>query len=421
MIYQNFKNILLQQLEVKRDLIIAQNSFNRPDPLFEIVNADEKRYVKILHAFEQIAIRNIERLVQELCTSYNITFDTQCDWDLHININGKNYFIEFKSSPYMFNSASLRNFINNIKHSTFPVYIVFLLKDGINTRESLSRFRNSILRIDSSINVNIIIFDDLIKWLFGDTEQIRFEQSMKTFQDEMHQAIGYQITEICSSANKQTFKTQLREELRNFDYHFIKTTHYEAAIQTNSNPINLYDSVFDKILNHYISNELYDLLLSSGDFANSFFTSEWLYKKYFTTPELDNTFIVAGYLKSIEQLLWKIIQTVGQGRSIDNVIVSEENYDIIDNTLGSLEYFFRCEDNFDLFRTVFGNSQYFVIRYLRAQIADWRNHYRNGLFHKNLLKSSETITRIRQETVYLYMLILGSIELSNENINRLKS
>ena len=197
--------------------------------------------------------------------------------------------------------------------------------------------------------------------------------------------------------------------------------HRETTTHTNSAPLNLYDSVFNKILNHYLSNELYELLLGSEDFANSFFTSEWLFKKYCSTLELDNTFIVAGYLKSIAQLLWDIIRVVGQGRTIHNITISEENYDIIDNTLGSLEFFLRCEDNFDLFRKVFGNSQVFVIRYLKAQIADWITHYRNGLFHKDQLNSEEIIIRIRQETIYLYMLILGSIELSEANINRLKS
>ena len=45
-------------------------------------------------------------------------------------------------------------------------------------------------------------------------------------------------------------------------------------------------------------------------------------------------------------------------------------------------------------------------------------HYRNGLFHKDQLNSEEIITRIRQETIYLYMLILGSIELSEASIKQ---
>lgn len=421
MTYKNFKRILLKQLEIERDLIIAQNSINRPESLFQIASADDKKYIKILQTFERIAVRNVEKLVQDLCASYNIKCDTECEWDMHISIDESSFFVEFRSSPYMFNSASIQHFVSNVKHCGSPVYLVFLLKDGINTRESLSRFRKTIQRIDSSVQINIIIFDDLIKMLFGDDEQYKFEHSMKTFNDEMHQVIGYQITEICSSTNKQKFKSQLHKELRDFDYRSVKAMHYEAAIHTTGTPLNLYDSVFDKILNHYLSNELYELLLGSEDFASSFFTSEWLFKKYCSTPELDNTFIVAGYLKSIEQLLWDIIRVVGQGRTIHNITVSEENYDIIDNTLGSLEFFLRCEDNFDLFRNAFGNSQFFVIRYLKSQIADWRTHYRNGLFHKDQLNSEEIITRIRQETIYLYMLILGSIELSEASINRLKS
>ena len=157
----------------------------------------------------------------------------------------------------------------------------------------------------------------------------------------------------------------------------------------------------------------YELLLGESDFAKSFLTSEWLYKKYFSLQELDNTFIVAGYLKSIEQLLWDIIYIIGQGRQVRGVNIEQDNFEDIDTTLGSLQYFITNYSNDDLFETAFGTSTRFVMRYLRSQLSVWRAKYRNGYFHKHNLEDKEKINLIREETFFLYLLILGSISLDS--------
>ena len=171
----------------------------------------------------------------------------------------------------------------------------------------------------------------------------------------------------------------------------------------------------------FISSGRYKLLLGNSDFAQSFLTTEWLLKKYFSVEALDNTFIVAGYLKSIEQLLWRIISIIGQGRTIKNVVISQENMDDIDNTLGALQYFLSGYSNDDLFNSSFGNSKHFIMNYLRTQISDWRQQYRNGYFHKHNLTDINKISAIKEETYFLYMLILGAINLSSSEIRRLRS
>ena len=162
------------------------------------------------------------------------------------------------------------------------------------------------------------------------------------------------------------------------------------------------------------------MLLGNRDFAKSFLTSEWLFKKYFSLEEMDNTFIVAGYLKSIEQLLWDIISLVGQGRPIRGGTVganSPSNH--IDTTLGSLQGFLTDYDNDDLFSTVFHTSKHFVMNYLGAQLSDWRSKYRNGFFHKHNLEDREKIDAIRDETFFLYLLILGTLSLNSDVIHAL--
>jgi hypothetical protein len=169
---------------------------------------------------------------------------------------------------------------------------------------------------------------------------------------------------------------------------------------------------YELIKNAFINNQRYKLLLGNSDFAESYLTSEWLYKKYFALDELDNTFIVAGFLKSIEQLLWDIIYLIGQGREIKHVVISEENQEVIDKTLGSLQYFLSDWSNDDLFQNSFGTGKHYVMGYLKRQISDWRKQYRNGYFHKHNLTDQAKIEAIREETYFLYLLILGTIQLT---------
>lgn len=129
---------------------------------------------------------------------------------------------------------------------------------------------------------------------------------------------------------------------------------------------------------------------------------------------MDNTFIVAGYLKSIEQLLWKIICILGQGRQIKGVAIANDTLQNMDVTLGSLQHFIAAYDNDDLFENTFGTSTHFIMRYLGNQISIWRQKYRNGYFHRQNLENKEQINTIRDETYFLYLLILGTVSLDED-------
>ena len=242
---------------------------------------------------------------------------------------------------------------------------------------------------------------------------------MITFKDEMHHAIGYQVTELCSPYHQQKLREELDTELKEMDYDAIKLRGFAEISAENPNINDLNQRNYGIIKDTYINGGRYKLLIGNADFAESFVTSEWLYKKYFFLDDLDNTFIVAGYLKSIEQLLWDIIFITGNGRQMDGIYIAEENVDAIDKTLGSLQHFLNTWSNDDLFRSDFGNAKHFVMSYLNRRISHWRKAHRNGYFHKHNLKKKETIQAIREETCFLYFLILGALKLSSQEINLL--
>lgn len=134
---------------------------------------------------------------------------------------------------------------------------------------------------------------------------------------------------------------------------------------------------------------------------------------------MDNTYIVAGYLKSIEQLLWDILLIIAKNKQLNGCPINESNEEIINNTLGSLNYFLNDWANKDLFENAFGNSTTYVMGYINEIISNWRRLRRNGYFHKDNLNDINKIELIRNETFLIYMLIIGSLELSENDLDKL--
>lgn len=62
------------------------------------------------------------------------------------------------------------------------------------------------------------------------------------------------------------------------------------------------------IINHnYHDIELYKAIVGESGFAESFISSEWYFRAHDDFSFLEQTAVIAGYLKSIEQLLFAII------------------------------------------------------------------------------------------------------------------
>lgn len=423
MVYINFKKKLVEDFEQRRDIIVVRESKSRPESIFGIKDAKDTLYMKILSEFERSAIFNVEHLVASICddkgiTNYRIS-DSRSYYDMVIQINGEETYIDFKSQPGMFDSVQMRNFSYRIKEQDEPVMMVFLVKDTIESHQALDKFTRFVNKSGELTNFKTMLFEEFLEALFGKEEKDKFTLAMKDFKDEMHKAIGYQVTELCSPYNLEKLRGELVQELLNFEYDDIKEKRFLELLAEDSNERDISNRNYGIIKNEFISNERYKLLLGSCDFADSFITSEWLYKKYVSLDELDNTFIVSGYLKSIEQLLWDIIYIVGQGRNIKDIPISEDNVEEIDKTLGALQYFLSNWSNDDLFQQSFENGTHYVMKYLKTQISDWRKQYRNGYFHKHNLCDKEKIEAIREETYFLYLLILGSIKLSPSDVEKL--
>ena len=157
-------------------------------------------------------------------------------------------------------------------------------------------------------------------------------------------------------------------------------------------------------------------MIGSSNFALSFITSEWYYSIYQLTENLDLTPVVTGYLKSIEQLLFAIINLAkGSGitiKSKDNAIIefTEDTENTADTTLWALEQVIAHNGK------ILDVNKY-VREHLVATVDDWREKHRNGYFHKHNLQSIEKVKEIRERAFQLYFLILGSCTVKDSQLD----
>lgn len=183
-------------------------------------------------------------------------------------------------------------------------------------------------------------------------------------------------------------------------------------------PDSVYFNQVEIMKQNYINRDLWKAMIGKSDFAISFISSEWYYNVYQLTENLDLSGIVTGYLKSIEQLLFSIIQlSEGTGITIKSkgrevVDFTAENEDIIDKTLWALQQVIRHNNKLlDI------NS--YAKEYLISTIDKWRDKQRNGYFHKHNLHSIDKVDEIRDKAIQLYFLILGSCTIRDDQLERL--
>lgn len=149
------------------------------------------------------------------------------------------------------------------------------------------------------------------------------------------------------------------------------------------------------------------------DWIASFTTSEIMYNHVNTLPGIDNTIIVFGYLKSIEQLLTNLIlddaqknnyvpiaEYVTEDGKHHKITVKEEATHklVLGKTLNYIRY-----------------SKQFIKNTIRRQrlcdiLEPWISDIRNGYLHKHVIFEPNKIEEIREKTYKVMYAVLDSLQ-----------
>lgn len=146
----------------------------------------------------------------------------------------------------------------------------------------------------------------------------------------------------------------------------------------------------------FLEKNLHFALVGTSDYAKSFLTSEYLYRYFKDNPMFDYTPIVSGYLKSIEQLLYAICKNYRNYKH-DKVIMQKWTMS---------KYRDYIIDHDDIINTDLRPAKAIIIECLNS----YREESRNHLFHRDYFKKWDRVDFIRNNTLFLYVTLLGMLD-----------
>lgn len=175
-----------------------------------------------------------------------------------------------------------------------------------------------------------------------------------------------------------------------------------------------------------------DLLIGDYDFAKSFLSSEWNYNaNRYLNSELDQTGIVAGYIKSIEQLFLAIFRSLCEEYTLE-FLVNRRAITLQSATILRLQKYNNKYWNDKHLQTEFGNLIQYARKYSKDImyynpkykaildfIEEYKDDIRNEFFHKNNLYTRDEIVDIRQRTLCVLFLLLSTFKIDNEKFKQI--
>lgn len=324
---------------------------------------------------------------------------------------------------------------------------------------------------DNNIQYCNIYMREFFRNYIDETSFDYYIDQVKRFYDEVNKKTSIRVIPILSPMYKPRFLNRVEREILDYNYEdstykFLKDAPEDKNIEYARSCItNWTVRDKDKLIDKYKNEKRYKILMSDKSFAKTFLTSEWLFYSINNNGEFDYTSIVTGYLKSIEQLLYYVMQLeinkdkyasiklkyTKKALEKTNGEIYEEKYNKnlerkelikIDLNRYDIEYIenkyckvekknnkiFELDNVWVPFKTeisdyirdtmkdylhffkyqldVIPNTNKKLIYYI---MDCFRDECRNGFFHTHIINSWDDVKKIRNNAFYIYFLIFGSL------------
>lgn len=291
----------------------------------------------------------------------------------------------------------------------------------------------------------ICIRDFFLEYIGLDEYQM-FITFLECMVSEFQEFIGAKSVPILSPFSLGLFRFEVEKEILSYietvrkyvGLDIIGEISYGYQIITDSNKMKYFklEAETKKIISQtgiiedFLNSNSMLYLIGGMDFSRSLITSEYLYKQYNSDDCFDYTAIVSGYLKSIEQLLFRIVcfaidksyRIKSNGRTKPNgkypasskkegkifkIDFTSNELEYVDTSIGSLIHF--LDDNKeDLI--IFGKK---YRRVVIDALNCYRDECRNASFHLDNNYNWSNVEIVRWNTFFLYVVLLEGCKLGN--------
>ena len=380
------------------------------EPLFCVSNRYFTLMKNVAHFSNYQVLNGCRQLCIEMCRQLNLDVSEISevkDVDFIIQQNAKKigFLISF-SSNYMPNvDAELMD--------SFDEFVVVVLQEATaNTVEFYppNSFKYKEYAFKNKIkNITVKQFFD---WL-GTDDYEDFKECVGRYNYEAEQMLGLTVSAIPTKKALGNHKIKIKNELLSY--------FYEDELRQLFK-----DNEICDMRDYFESN--YKIMLSSANFAQSLISSEWYYNlQVMTDGGIEQTAIVAGYLKSLEQLLCSILLVLSdddnnefmfftnkagkEKTGKERLPLTRENQKLVLTMANNILKVIRANKKSILRKTVMTER---VISYLEQYV----DKTRNGYMHKDNLYEWMDIVNIRKKTYAAYFMVLGTFYIDVDEITR---
>lgn len=289
-----------------------------------------------------------------------------------------------------------------------------------------------------------IALEDFFSLFFSRDSYLIFLEECKKAISRAKAILSVKAVPQLMPTNMLAFKDSV---LKEFSKDRIKSKNYlfnsaNQLGQLTEEDLNIIDSAF-------FEDGLFEAIIGTSQFSKSFITSEYLFRTIDKRLEIDYTTVVAGYLKSVEQLLYLLyLSAFGNDFGIMywDVCNKTESFDLssekyrydpyCQNGKPELQEFYYHRKRTGVKAPTIGSLIHFIRynsdtwkisevgkEYVCSCLEDYRSFCRNHHFHKDNIEREnyESVVRIRNNTlVCLYYLLGGFVFLKCMGSNDVK-
>lgn len=230
---------------------------------------------------------------------------------------------------------------------------------------------------------------------------------------QANEEIGLRTIRTMSGHNLSNFKASLSPLYATQSY---QSMNYIFSSNLNKSTGFISTSDYTILNEAFLNNSLYRAFFCNEDFAKSFISSEYLFNTVGEKELFDYTSVICGYTKSIEQLIYKLLQiNLLTLPSSNNLRIKSKNNSLIP---------FKKE-NEESFNTMLSSMINFLGHnkngwnvscdtYIISCLSDYKSSCRNEHFHKDNIYDYATVKRIRNNTILIFYYLLGGYKLTDD-------
>lgn len=312
-----------------------------------------------------------------------------------------------------FTSNFMPNVSDEIMH-TIEKLMVVVLQDSMDGQPQFFKPNNHKYRNykykDCIDQITIKQFFEML----GRDDYEDFKECVGRYNYEAEQKLGITVSAIPTKKAVEKHREKIQKELLSYFYaNELQTLFEEEEISDMK-------KWFEKN---------YEVLTSNADFSRSLISSEWYYDLQVKTDEgIEQTAIVAGYLKSLEQLLCSILLVLSEDENNefmfftnkegkektgqDRLPLNYENQKLVLTMAKNILKAIKGNKKSVLRRTKMTDR---VIEYLEKYVEKTRN----GYMHKDNLYEWTDIQNIRTKTYAAYFMVLGTFFIDVEKLSHI--